>query len=178
MFLLQHFLFFVPPTLFASPKSPVWSADAPLPTETMYDIWLASRTTTDDNGLLAPGAHRPVTFANVLLAYNILRNHAFELFRTIWVPRTSLVLTFNVFRGFFPAFRGYSQSLIINEVNTDDFSANRINTQKHHQLQSAFSSQSFSWSRLLRLLATECLRMAVESSLDAFALVIPLFQKL
>lgn len=123
MMLLQHLLFFIPPTLFKSPKA-AWSPDATLPIETIYDIWLASRESRTnpwepkphETGLLAPGAHRPVTFSNVLLAYNILRNHAFEMFRTIWVPRTSLVLIFNICRGFFPAFRGYSQALIIDEV--------------------------------------------------------------
>lgn len=124
MYLLQHLLFFMPPTLFTSPKF-VWSPDpTPLPAETIYEIWLTSRQTrsnpwepkTHETGLLPPGAHRPLTLSNILLAYNILRNHAFEMFRTIWVPRTSLVLIFNVCRGFFPAFRGYSQALIINEV--------------------------------------------------------------
>jgi hypothetical protein len=37
------------------------------------------------------------------------------------------------------------------------------------QLHSLIASRSFTWARLLRLLATECVRMLIESALDTFA---------
>lgn len=39
------------------------------------------------------------------------------------------------------------------------------------QVHSLLASRSFTWARLLRLLATECIRMLVESGLDTFACV-------
>jgi hypothetical protein len=88
------------------------------PSNSIHDVWLASRRFEHKGeiGHLAPGAHRPFNLPNAHLAYEILRVHTFELFRTIWVPRTSLVFLFNLCRGVFPAFRGYSQALIIDEV--------------------------------------------------------------
>jgi len=90
----------------------------PPPSGSIYDVWLASREfeTKTEHGTLAPGAHRQFTPRNIFLAYEMLRVHTFEMFRTIWVPRTSLVFLFNLCRGVFPAFRGYSQALIIDEV--------------------------------------------------------------
>ena len=94
-------------------------ANAPAPpSHSVYDVWLASRKFEHKTeiGYLAPGAHRQFNLRNVYLAYEMLRVHTFEMFRTIWVPRTSLVFVFNLCRGVFPAFRGYSQALIIDEV--------------------------------------------------------------
>lgn len=88
------------------------------PTHSIHDVWLASRKFEHkaEIGYLAPGAHRQFNLRNIYLAYEMLRVHTFEMFRTIWVPRTSLVFLFNLCRGVFPAFRGYSQALIIDEV--------------------------------------------------------------
>ena len=90
----------------------------PPPSHSIHDVWLASRRFEHkaEIGFLAPGAHRQFSLRNVYLAYEMLRVHTFEMFRTIWVPRTSLVFLFNLCRGVFPAFRGYSQALIIDEV--------------------------------------------------------------
>lgn len=120
---------------------------------TIHDVWLASRRFEHKGeiGHLTPGAHRQFSLRNAYLAYEILRVHTFEMFRAIWVPRTSLVFLFNLCRGVFPAFRGYSQALIIDELH------------------SLIASRSFTWARLLRLLATECARMLIESGLDTFA---------
>jgi hypothetical protein len=92
--------------------------DPATPSQSIHEVWLASRRFEHkaDSGYLAPGAHRQFSLRNAYLAYEILREHAFEMFRTIWVPRTSLVFLFNLCRGVFPAFRGYSQAMIIDEV--------------------------------------------------------------
>ena len=88
------------------------------PPHSIHHVWLESRKFEHKSeiGYLAPGAHRQFTLRNIWLAYEMLRVHTFEMFRTIWVPRTSLVFLFNLCRGVFPAFRGYSQALIIDEV--------------------------------------------------------------
>ena len=90
----------------------------PPPARSIHGVWLASREFQHKTeiGLLAPGAHRQFSLRNIGLAYEMLRVHTLEMFRTIWVPRTSLVFLFNLCRGVFPAFRGYSQALIIDEV--------------------------------------------------------------
>ena len=90
----------------------------PPPSHSIHDVWLASRRFEHKSeiGYLAPGAHRQLNRRNIYLAYEILRVHTFEMFRTIWVPRTSLVFVLNLCKGVFPAFRGYSQALIIDEV--------------------------------------------------------------
>jgi len=61
------------------------------------------------------------------------------------------MMSLNVVRSIFPAFRGYSQALIIDE------------------LQSLITSGNFTWSRLLNLVATELIRRIFESLLDSFA---------
>ena len=90
----------------------------PTPPRSIHHVWLASRRFEHkgETGYLAPGAHRHLSLRNAYLAYEILRVHTFQMFRTIWVPRTSLVFLFNLCRGVFPAFRGYSQAMIIDEV--------------------------------------------------------------
>lgn len=111
---VHEFLFLCRDWMFPSdpPKTP------PTPSHSIHDVWLASRKFEHKGelGYLAPGAHRQLNLRNAYLAYEILRVHTFEMFRTIWVPRTSLVFLFNLCRGVFPAFRGYSQALIIDEV--------------------------------------------------------------
>lgn len=96
----------------------MFHTDPAPPSRSIHDVWLASRRFEHktETAYLAPGAHRRFTLRNAYLASEILRVHTFEMFRTIWVPRTSLVFVFNLCRGVFPAFRGYSQALIIDEV--------------------------------------------------------------
>ena len=97
---------------------PADDSPPPPPSHSIHDVWLESRKFEHKGEIahLAPGAHRQFTLRNICLAYEMLREHTFEMFRTIWVPRTSLVFLFNLCRGVFPAFRGYSQALIIDEV--------------------------------------------------------------
>jgi len=170
LFLLRDWMF--PSDLPADHPPP-----PPPPQNSIHHVWLESRRFEhkSESGILAPGAHRQLNLRNIALAYEMLRVHTFEMFRTIWVPRTSLVFLFNLCRGVFPAFRGYSQALIIDEVRLlitracpGPFSSH-VTTQVH----SLVASRSFTWARLLRLLATECIRMLVESGLDTFAYAPP-----
>jgi len=101
-----------------------------------------------------PGAHRPINEANIRLALTITRGCAFDLFIVLWSlhpVRTTLMMIINVVRGFFPAFRGYSQAMIVDE------------------LQNLISSGCFTWSRLLKLLVAEIFRRAMETAIDSFA---------
>ncbi|KAJ8588774.1 P-loop containing nucleoside triphosphate hydrolase protein [Rhizopogon salebrosus TDB-379] len=117
--------------------------------------WLASRVIPRHRGsYLMPGAHRPINETNIKLAMTITRGCAFDLFVVLWSlhpVRTTLMMVINVVRGFFPAFRGYSQAMIVDE------------------LQNLISSGCFTWSRLLKLLVAEIFRRAVETAIDSFA---------
>ncbi|KAG2345181.1 P-loop containing nucleoside triphosphate hydrolase protein [Suillus weaverae] len=117
--------------------------------------WLASRVIPRRRGsYLVPGAHRPINEENIRLAVTITRGCVFDLFRVLWglhPVRTTLMMVINVVRGMFPAFRGYSQAMIVDE------------------LQNLISSGCFTWSRLLKLLVAEICRRAVETAVDSFA---------
>ncbi|KAJ7507444.1 P-loop containing nucleoside triphosphate hydrolase protein [Mycena galericulata] len=132
---------------FASPdKAPSYVGSA-------YDAWLASRTLPSGETLV-PGAHRNFSLQNVKLACFIIRACAVDLFTHIFSlhpVRTTLMMSLNIVRSIFPAFRGYSQALIIDE------------------LQSLIISGNFTWSRLLNLVVTELIRRIFESILDSFA---------
>jgi len=82
--------------------------------------WLASRVIPRHRGsYLMPGAHRQINEANIRLAITITRGCAFDLFIVLWrlhPVRTTLMMFINVVRGLFPAFRGYSQAMIVDEV--------------------------------------------------------------
>ncbi|KAF7978304.1 hypothetical protein HWV62_903 [Athelia sp. TMB] len=60
-------------------------------------------------------------------------------------------MSLNVLRGVLPAFRGYSQAMIIDE------------------LQILIASGTFTWTRVLRLMAVEVLRRALEGLFETFA---------
>lgn len=86
----------------------------------VYEAWLASRAISHRRGVyLVPGTQRPFTRENARLACIITKQCAFELFSLLWrlhPIRTTLMMTLNVVRSLFPAFRGVSQALIIDEV--------------------------------------------------------------
>jgi hypothetical protein len=97
--------------------------------KSVYEAWLASREIPDQNGVyLVAGAQRQVNFANAHLAYCIIQTCAFDFVRFpfyLHLPftdcvqfkvllelnpvRTTLMMSLNVVRSVFPAFRGYSQ---------------------------------------------------------------------
>ena len=78
---------------------------------------------------LEAGSQRPLTSANFKFAYTITKECAYELLGHLWSLhpiRTALMMSLNILRGLFPAFRGYSQAMIIDEVG---FTLDTINTQ-------------------------------------------------
>ena len=97
--------------------------------KSVYDAWLASREIPGQKGVyLVAGAQRQVNFANAYLAYSIIQTCAFDFvgFHTplhisftdntqfkvlleLNPVRTTLMMSLNVVRSLFPAFRGYSQ---------------------------------------------------------------------
>ncbi|TFK43264.1 P-loop containing nucleoside triphosphate hydrolase protein [Crucibulum laeve] len=123
--------------------------------DSVYDAWLASRELPGQKGLfLVPGATRPLTIENAKLAWFVSQACTFEFLSVLWglnPLRTTLMMSLNIIRSLFPAFRGYSQALIVDE------------------LQSLIASESFTWSRLLWLMSTEVLRRIVEGLLDSLA---------
>ncbi|EIW82494.1 P-loop containing nucleoside triphosphate hydrolase protein [Coniophora puteana RWD-64-598 SS2] len=117
--------------------------------------WLASRAIPRRKGTyLMPGAQRPLNEANFKHAMTITRECALDLLKVLWgihPYRTTLMFFLNILRGLSPAFRCYSQAMIVDE------------------LQSFITSDCFTWSRLVRLLVTEILRRAFDGFLDSFA---------
>lgn len=89
--------------------------------EPLYQAWLASRTVPASKGvLLTPGAQRPLSRENILLAAFVARRSCYSVVTLLWrlYPwRILAMVTMDLFKGVFPAFRGYSQALIINEVS-------------------------------------------------------------
>jgi hypothetical protein len=88
--------------------------------DSVYDAWLFSRAMPGHKtAYLVPGSQRTFNKTNIILAYIIIKNCTLNLFRLLWnlhPIRTSTMLSLNVIRSLFPAFRGYSQALIIDEV--------------------------------------------------------------
>ncbi|KAI0921286.1 hypothetical protein AcW1_004692 [Taiwanofungus camphoratus] len=121
----------------------------------IYETWLASRALTHEKGeYLAPGAHRPLSRSSLKLACEITRLCAFDLLNLLWALhpwRTVLMVSLEFIRGVFPVFRGYSQALLINE------------------LQSLVSNENFTWSRLTKFIVAEIVRICLESVIDCFA---------
>ena len=103
-----------PPAPLASPSSTENSNGS------LYGAWLASRAVPTNKGvLLTPGAQRPLSRENIALAASIARRSCLDIFTILWqlYPwRVVAMVAMDVFKGVFPAFRGYSQALIINEV--------------------------------------------------------------
>ncbi|KAF8076068.1 P-loop containing nucleoside triphosphate hydrolase protein [Lyophyllum atratum] len=124
--------------------------------QTTYDAWLASREIPGQKGIyLVAGAQRPLSFESARLAFSAtIHRCAFDFFRELWAlnpVRTTLMMSLNIIRSLFPAFRGYSQAMIIDE------------------LQSLVASGNFTWHRLACLVSTELLRRVFEGLLDSFA---------
>ncbi|EKM59342.1 uncharacterized protein PHACADRAFT_85750 [Phanerochaete carnosa HHB-10118-sp] len=121
----------------------------------LYDAWLASRAVPASKAiLLTPGAQRSPSRENAALAVRIARRSSLGVLSLLWQlypSRILLLVAMDLCRGAFPVFRGYSQAMIINEV------------------QSVISSGNFVCTRLCRLIATELLRLALESGFDSFA---------
>ncbi|TFK56190.1 P-loop containing nucleoside triphosphate hydrolase protein [Heliocybe sulcata] len=121
--------------------------------ESTFDAWLASRAVPGSKGLLlTPGGRRNLTVRNVRLAIDIAKEATPKVLRMVWGRhrlRALVLLSLNIARGAFPALRGYSQALIINEIQT------------------AFSTGRFDMKQLPWLLGREFSRMIVESVLDS-----------
>ncbi|KAI0774358.1 P-loop containing nucleoside triphosphate hydrolase protein [Fomes fomentarius] len=120
-----------------------------------YAEWLASRRPSGDGlGCLPPGAHRPFTLYNLTLAYNLSRCCTSEILYSLWVmhpSRISLMVSLDLVRGVFPAFRGYSQALMVDEI------------------QKLIMSGNFTTAHIIHHVAMELARMACEAALDTFA---------
>jgi hypothetical protein len=100
------------------------------PKRTVYDAWLASREIPSQKGIYTvAGAQRQVNLANARLAYCIIQSCASDFVRFLFFfydvlfadraqfkvlfelnpVRTTLMMSLNLVRSLFPAFRGYSQ---------------------------------------------------------------------
>ncbi|KAH9846956.1 P-loop containing nucleoside triphosphate hydrolase protein [Lenzites betulinus] len=120
----------------------------------VYSVWSASRQHLQNADILPPGGQRPFTRPNVAIAYDLSRQCALDILRQLWQIhpyRISLMLAFDLLRGAFPALRGYSHAVIIDEVQKSVLSGN------------------FVASQLMWHAAVELLRMACEATVDGFA---------
>lgn len=112
-----------------------------------------SREMPDQLGsYLVPGAPRPLTLKNARLALYVSQSCIFDLFKELWwldPCGATLMVSLNLVRGLFPAFRGYSQALIIDE------------------LQTMLGLGDFAWSRLMQFLTLEVVRRMVEGYIDS-----------
>ena len=102
------------------------------PDMSLYDLWLSSRLSSENvsqphlsaepkpsRGHLPPGSQRPLTLANLLLAWKIVQASSFDVVALLWSLnplRTLLFVFLTLVRGLLPAFRGYSQAMILDEV--------------------------------------------------------------
>ncbi len=136
-----------------------------------YAEWLASRRPSGDGaGCLPPGAHRPFTLYNLTLAYNLSRCCTSEILYSLWVMhpfRISLMLSLDLVRGVFPAFRGYSQALMVDEVG--DYLCSECAVLTALQIQKLIMSGNFTTAHIIHHVAMELARMACEAALDTFA---------
>ncbi|EPT02731.1 hypothetical protein FOMPIDRAFT_128800 [Fomitopsis schrenkii] len=101
-----------------------------------------------------PGAHRPFCARSLSLAFDVIRLCVADLLVLLWTLhpwRSLLLLILELVRGVFPAFRGYSQALLINE------------------LQALITSNNFTWTCITRHIAVEFSRLALEALIDAIA---------
>lgn len=117
---LQDDSLFEKEPLHFSPTEPTTPKFSPISGDATYDAWLSSRYSRGcQEAPLAAGGHRPLNRANIGLAYVICKECAWDLFQLLWSlhpVRAAVMVALNLARGLFPAFKGYSQALIINEV--------------------------------------------------------------
>ncbi|PCH41253.1 nucleoside triphosphate hydrolase protein [Wolfiporia cocos MD-104 SS10] len=137
------------------PKVHGLDAGSGSPSHIIHQYWLQSRLLPSGRkGHLAPGAHRPLNLSTLQLAYKILSLSAVDLLKSIWDLhpwRFLLMVSIEFLRGIMPAYRGYSQALLINE------------------LQSLIVSERYTWSRLAGMIASELLGIGAESIIDSIA---------
>lgn len=91
------------------------------PQNVLYDIWLATRFLRRNNSshYSNPGSNRPLTIQNIQAAFKIVTLCACDLITRLFAlqpTRTIFLILFELLRGLFPALRGYSQALLLNEV--------------------------------------------------------------
>lgn len=121
-----------PPFLSGDGKAGADSSDQSM---SLFDIWKASRpceSTVDSDGKLEtlplqPGSQRQLTYVNILLACKIIHGTFSHLVTLLWCLnpiRTALFVGLTIVRGLLPAFRGYSQALILDEVS--NFTSSKI----------------------------------------------------
>ncbi|KAG9219294.1 hypothetical protein CCMSSC00406_0001704 [Pleurotus cornucopiae] len=135
-----------PPKAHSSPDS----------AEVVFQAWLASRAVprAKTASYLFPGAQRQFSAENFRLAYRITQECAYDLFFTLWSLhpiRATIMMAMNMIRSLLPAFRGYSQAMLIDE------------------LQSLVVSGHFTWYRIGQMLFMEVLRRVIEGLLDSLA---------
>lgn len=86
----------------------------------LYADWLASRCSSENGKeCLPPGAHRPFTVDNLVIACRLSKSCTSEILSCLWdlhPYRISFMVILDLIRGVFPAFRGYSQALMVDEV--------------------------------------------------------------
>ncbi|KAI0638269.1 P-loop containing nucleoside triphosphate hydrolase protein [Trametes polyzona] len=120
-----------------------------------YARWLESRKEPQrPSELLPPGGHRPITTRNIALAYELVERCALDILHQLWQLhpyRVSLMVGLDLVRGAFPALRGYSHAVIVD------------------QMQKSMLSGNFVVSQLLRHAVIELMRMTCETTLDSLA---------
>ncbi|KAG6903308.1 hypothetical protein C0995_013061 [Termitomyces sp. Mi166 len=112
-----------PDAKLSAPKEnyhPVEEFDVWKEPESIYDAWLASRKVPGQKGAyLVAGARRPLSLANARLALcTTIHRGVFDFFNNLLILnplRTALMMSLNIIRSLFPAFRGYAQAMIIDE---------------------------------------------------------------
>ena len=90
------------------------STTAKMPSNDPYQAWFESRSVAPNSS-----PQREFTWTNIFLAIRIIRTCFLHLISILWgyhPGRTVLLVLLNTFRGVLPAFKGYSQSLILDEV--------------------------------------------------------------
>ena len=98
----------------------------------LFELWKASRPQTEppDACCERMPVHNPAGFQrkcsidNMWLAYKIIQVTLHDMLTLFWSIdplRTALLVLLTLVRGFLPAFRGYSQALIIDEVSITFF---------------------------------------------------------
>ncbi|KAH9943359.1 P-loop containing nucleoside triphosphate hydrolase protein [Epithele typhae] len=119
------------------------------PQPDLFQLWLASRRAPNEP--LSPGAHRSFSSQNITLASTLVRTCSAEILSQLWNMhpyRISLMISLDFLRGILPAYRGYSQALM---------------------LQKLILSGEFTLAPIIYQVSSELIRMAGDSALDFFA---------